>query len=107
MANRSLTAVLCLGLLLCVAGGAGVHAQEGSIQVLEPPASTAAACWRTSPSAPKSTFTSMGMTITQISSPTGRLTRATSSAPTARAAPGSHWPSAMPTTMHSSTQTVR
>lgn len=42
MAIRSLTAVLCLGLLLCVAGGAGVLAQEGSIQVLEPPASTAA-----------------------------------------------------------------
>ena len=38
---------------------------------------------RTSPSAPKSTLTSMGMTITQISRPTGRLTRATSMAPTA------------------------
>jgi hypothetical protein len=46
-------------------------------------------CRRTCPSAPKSTFTSIGMIITQISSPTGTLTRATSSRPIHRTGPGS------------------
>ena len=64
-------------------------------------------CWRTSPSAAKSTFISMGMTITQISTPTGRLTWATSMRPMAWNAPGHNCPSAMPTTMHRNTQTVR
>jgi hypothetical protein len=40
-------------------------------------------CLRTSPSAEKSTFSSIGMIITQISTPTGRLTWATSMRPMA------------------------
>ena len=40
-------------------------------------------CWRISPSAPKSTFTSIGMIITQINTPTGKFTCATSIAPKA------------------------
>jgi hypothetical protein len=58
-------------------------------------------------SAPKSTFSSIGMIITQISRPTGRLTWATSMRPMAWNGPGSNWPSPMPTTMHRKTQTVR
>ena len=65
------------------------------------------ACCRTSPNAPKSTFTSMGITITQISRPTGRLTLAISMRPTAWNTDGKNCPSAMPTTMHSNTHTVR
>ena len=64
-------------------------------------------CWRTWCSAPKSTFSSIGMIITQISSPTGRLTWATSMRPMAWKGPGSIWPAAMPTTMHRKTQRVR
>ena len=62
---------------------------------------------RTWASAPKSTFSSIGITITQMSRPTGRLTLATSSLPTACTCAGNHCPMAMPATMHSSTQTVR
>ena len=62
---------------------------------------------RTSCSAPKSTLTSIGMIITQISRPTGRLTRATSSLPSNWKGAGNHWPSAIPTTMQRKTQTVR
>ena len=40
-------------------------------------------CLRTSPRAPKSTFISIGMIITQMSRPTGTLTRAISMRPTA------------------------
>ena len=64
-------------------------------------------CLRTSPRAAKSTFTSMGITITQINKPTGRLTLAYSMAPMAWNALGKNWPNAMPATMHSSTHTVR
>jgi hypothetical protein len=64
--------------------------------------------WRpTSPSAAKSIFSSMGMTISQISPATGRLTFAISTAPIAWNAPGMTWPRAMPATMHSATQRVR
>ena len=63
--------------------------------------------WRTSPKAAKSTLSSMGMIMTQMSRPTGRFTRATSQAPMVRAAPGNTCPSPMPTTMHSTTHTVR
>ncbi len=62
---------------------------------------------RTWPSAPKSILSSIGMIITQMRRPTGRFTRAISSAPTAWNRPGSHWPSAIPTTMQMNTQTVR
>ena len=64
-------------------------------------------CLRTSPKAPKSTFTSMGMTITQINRPTGRFTLAYSMPPIAWNIAGKNWPRAMPAPMHSSTQTVR
>ena len=64
-------------------------------------------CWRISPSAPKSTFTSIGMIITQISRPTGRLTWATSMRPMAWNGPGNSCPSAMPATMQRNTHSVR
>ena len=64
-------------------------------------------CCRTSCSAPKSTFISIGMIITQISTPTGRLTCATSRRPMAWNTPGSNWPAAMPATMQRNTHTVR
>ena len=64
-------------------------------------------CRRTWPSAPKSTLTSMGITMTQISSPTGRFTWATSSRPMAWKTPGSHCPSRMPATIHKATQRLR
>jgi len=64
-------------------------------------------CCLTWPSAPKSTLSSIGITITQISRPTGRLTWATSMRPMAWNTPGASWPNAMPATMHSSTHTVR
>ena len=64
-------------------------------------------CFRTSPSAPKSTFTSIGMTMAQINTPTGRLTLAYSMLPMAWNTLGKNWPSAMPATMQSSTHTVR
>ncbi len=65
------------------------------------------ACCRTWPSAAKSIRSSIGMIITQISTPTGRLTRAISIVPIAWTGPGNSWPIAMPATMHSATQTVR
>ncbi|MCY1454232.1 hypothetical protein D9M71_712840 [compost metagenome] len=64
-------------------------------------------CCLTWPSAPKSTLSSMGMIMTQISRPTGRLTWATSIWPMAWNTPDANWPSAMPTTMHRRTHTVR
>ena len=45
-------------------------------------------CSRTLPMAAKSTFTSMGMIISQIRAATGRLTCATSAAPMAWNRPG-------------------
>ena len=64
-------------------------------------------CCFTCDSEAKSTFSSIGMIITQISRPTGRLTLAISMRPMAWIGPGSICPSAMPTTMHRNTQTVR
>ncbi len=57
--------------------------------------------------APKSTFTSMGMIITQMSRPTGMLTRATSILPSAWKGAGIVWPTRIPATMQRNTQTVR
>ncbi len=65
------------------------------------------ACCRTCPSAPKSMRSSIGMIITQISTPTGRLTRATSMRPITCTGTASSWPITMPATMHSATQSVR
>ena len=62
---------------------------------------------RTWCSAPKSTFSNIGMIITQISRPTGRFTLAISMRPMAWTGPGHNWPSATPATMHKKTQTVR
>ena len=62
---------------------------------------------RTLCSAVKSTFISIGMIITQTSSPTGTLTRATSMRPMPWNTCGNDWPAAMPTTMHTPTQTLR
>src|SRR5512143_4045080 len=53
--------------------------------------------------APKSIFISMGMIITQISRPTGRLTCATFRRPSAWNGAGSNCPSSTPATMHSAT----
>jgi hypothetical protein len=50
---------------------------------------------------------SIGTIITQISAPTGRLTRAISSSPNALTGAGNHWPNAAPATMHRATQAVR
>ncbi len=47
------------------------------------------------------------MIISQMSAATGRLTCATSADAIAANAPGAAAPSAMPTTMHKSTQTDR
>ncbi len=58
-------------------------------------------------SAPKSIFSSIGMIMTQISRPTGRLTRATSSLATASNTAGKPRPSAMPSPMHKTTHSVR
>jgi hypothetical protein len=62
---------------------------------------------RTWPNAPKSIFSSIGTIITQISTPTGRLTRANSMRPIACTGAGNTCPRAMPATMHSATHTVR
>ena len=59
------------------------------------------------PSAAKSIFSSIGVIITQMSSPTGRFTWATSRAPTARKKPGASWPRTMPARMHRPTHAVR
>ena len=62
----------------------------------------------TLPSAAKSIFSSIGTIISQISTATGRLTCATSALADAHGTtPGKSWPSAMPATMHSATQSVR
>ena len=65
------------------------------------------ACALTWPRAPKSIFSSMGTIITQISRPTGRFTRASSSAAMRWNSAGAIWPRAMPVTMHKATQTLR
>ena len=57
--------------------------------------------------AAKSIFISMGMIITQMSRPTGTLTRATSMRPSAWNSGGKSWPSATPATMHRNTHRVR
>ena len=62
---------------------------------------------RTSASAPKSIFISIGMIISQISTATGRLTCAISARPMAWNTPGMKCPRAMPTTMQAATQSVR
>ena len=59
------------------------------------------------PRARRSILMSMGMTISQMSTATGRLMRATSRAPKAWKAAGNRWPSPMPATMQSSTHRVR
>ena len=64
-------------------------------------------CRRTEPSASKSILRSIGMIISQISTATGRLTRAISAEAIAAKAPGTAAPSAMPATMQSATQTDR
>src|ERR1700754_982237 len=64
-------------------------------------------CSRTWPSAPKSILSSIGMIISQISAATGRLTLATSAAAMPAKRCGATWPSAMPATMHSATQSER
>ena len=64
-------------------------------------------CSLTWASAAKSIFISIGMIISQISTATGRLTWATSRRPITWNGAGSKWPSAMPTTMQSATQSVR
>ena len=64
-------------------------------------------CRRTSAMAAKSTLTSIGTIISQISAATGRFTCATSAAPTAWNACGNRCPSPMPTTMQAATQRVR
>ena len=64
-------------------------------------------CSRTRPSAAKSILTSIGTIISQISAATGKLTLAISALPIAWKTPGMTWPSAMPATMQSATQTVR
>ena len=64
-------------------------------------------CCLTCDSDAKSTLSSIGMIMTQINRPTGRLTFAISMRPMAWNDPGSLWPRAMPTTMHRKTQTDR
>ena len=64
--------------------------------------------WRpTSPSAAKSILSSIGTTISQISTATGRLTLAISAEPTSWNRPGKRWPSRTPATMHRPTHRVR
>ncbi|MNT17691.1 hypothetical protein D3C72_1528580 [compost metagenome] len=64
-------------------------------------------CCLTWPSAPKSTLSSIGMIITQIRSPTGRLTCATSRRPMAWNSEGMDCPSPTPRTMQRKTHKVR
>ena len=64
-------------------------------------------CWRTSPSAPKSIFSSIGMIISQTSTATGRLTRAISALAMIANRPGKRCPSATPATMQSATHSER
>ncbi len=65
------------------------------------------ACCRTSCRRPKSIFTSIGTIITQISSPTGRFTRANSSPETMPTKPGATCPRPTPAAMHNATHSVR
>ena len=64
-------------------------------------------CWRTEASAAKSIFSSIGTIISQTSTATIRLTWANSIAAMRAKLAGVRWPRAMPTTMHSATQTLR
>src|SRR5450830_142402 len=64
-------------------------------------------CLRTSPSALKSTLTSIGIIMIQMSNPTGRLTWAISMRPMAWNTLGNNCPRAIPATMHKNTHTVR
>ena len=58
-------------------------------------------------SAVKSTLTSIGTIISQISSATGRLTSAMVMRPSAWNGSGARRPSTIPATMHSATHSVR
>ena len=58
-------------------------------------------------SAPKSTFSSIGTIISQISTATGMLTSASVMRPSAWNGAGSSRPSTMPAMMHNATQIVR
>lgn len=64
-------------------------------------------CCLTWPSAPKSTLSNIGMIITQIRTPTGRLTWATSRRPIAWNNAGISCPSVTPRTMQRKTHNVR
>ena len=64
-------------------------------------------CSLTRCSAPKSTLSSIGMIISQISTATGRLTSAISALPISWKGAGNNRPRPMPTTMQSATQSVR
>ncbi|MNK96534.1 hypothetical protein D3C87_1168200 [compost metagenome] len=64
-------------------------------------------CCLTWPSAPKSTLNSIGMIITHIRIPTGRLTWAISRRPIAWNNDGMICPSVTPSTMQKKTQSVR
>ena len=64
-------------------------------------------CSATRCSAPKSTLSSIGTIISQISTATGILTSATVMRPSAWKGPGSSRPSTMPARMQSATQRVR
>ena len=64
-------------------------------------------CSATRCSAPKSTLSSIGTIISQISTATGMLTSATVMRPSAWKGPGTNRPSTMPVRMQSATQMVR
>jgi hypothetical protein len=64
-------------------------------------------CSATRCSAPKSTLSSIGTIISQISSATGILTSATFMRPSAWKGAGISWPSSTPAMMHSATHSVR
>ena len=64
-------------------------------------------CRPTSASARGSIFSSIGTIISQTRMATGRFTCATVALPIAWNTPGTAWPSAMPATMQSATQSVR
>ncbi len=64
-------------------------------------------CSATRCSAPKSTLSSIGTIISQISTATGMLTSATVMRPSAWKGAGSRRPSTMPARMQSATQRVR
>jgi hypothetical protein len=64
-------------------------------------------CSATRCSAPKSTLSSIGTIISQISTATGMLTSATVIRPSAWNGPGISWPSMIPAMMQSATHSVR